>query len=117
MTYRVNTMRWGENKNVHPRPGTDDESVVPPNLGRMHKVRTSLIEYNHYRYTRLYNGSNPARLLWAMDDRQWTIDHLALRLGGPFDIEVSRRLLSTTNLLSGAALDAYSSSSLPCEFR
>ena len=44
-------MRWGENKNVHPRPGTDDESVVPPNLGRMHEVRTSLTEYNHYRYT------------------------------------------------------------------
>jgi hypothetical protein len=28
-------MRWGENKNVHPKHGTDVafESVVPPNLG------------------------------------------------------------------------------------
>jgi hypothetical protein len=26
-------MRWGENKNVHPKHGTDIESVVPPNLG------------------------------------------------------------------------------------
>lgn len=26
-------MCWGENKNAHPKPGTDVESVVPPNLG------------------------------------------------------------------------------------
>ena len=46
-------MRWGENKNVHPRPGTDVAfaSVVPPNLGCTQEVQASLTEYNHCRYT------------------------------------------------------------------
>jgi len=39
-----------------------------------------------------------------------------MRLGGPFSIDVSRRLLSTTSLLSGAMFNAYSSSSLPFGF-
>lgn len=42
--------------------------------------------------------------------------NFALRLGGPFNIEVSRRLLSMTSLLSGAMFNAYSSSSLPFWF-
>jgi hypothetical protein len=39
-----------------------------------------------------------------------------LRLGGPFTIENSRRHRSTSNLLSGAMINDYSSSSLPYWF-
>ena len=53
-------MRWGENKNAHPRHGTDVESVVPPNLGccqpRSPGTTITGIPW-------LYNGSIPSPLL------------------------------------------------------
>jgi len=38
-------MRWGENKNAHPKHGTDVRfaSVVPPNLGYAFGVSLTLI--------------------------------------------------------------------------
>jgi hypothetical protein len=53
-------MRWGENKNAHPKHGTDVRfaSVVPPNLGRLY-VPASL--------TWLYNGSIPSPLVRVVD--------------------------------------------------
>jgi hypothetical protein len=93
-------MRWGENKNVHPKHGTDVASVVPPNLGcckRQPHSPGSITGAARRRYFEL-----------------WT--HFALRLGGPFSIDLSRRFLSTINPLSGAIFNAYLSSSLPCRF-
>ena len=69
-------MCWGENKNVHPKHGTDVESVVPPNLGRLtEQTPASLAEYDHHWYIPwLYNGSNPSLLFWTMDDRPLTME-------------------------------------------
>jgi hypothetical protein len=36
-------MRWGENKNAHPKYGTDVVSAVPPNLGCLYASLTLFV--------------------------------------------------------------------------
>src|SRR5512135_2401000 len=53
----------------------------------MQRTPASLTGYGHYWHIPSpYNGSSPSLLLWTMGNRPW--DHFALRLGGPFNIEV-----------------------------
>lgn len=108
---------WGENKNVHPKYGTDVASVVPPNLGCLYASLTQVVpgwfDALILSFQRTLRNNGRKSRLQLLDD--WIA--FTLRLGGPFRIEFPRRSRSHSNLLSGATSNAYSSSSQPFEFR
>ena len=103
----MDKIRWGENKNAHPKHGTDVASVVPPNLGwcQPHLPGTTV------------SGVYPCPVTGATRLCYFgETSHFALRLGGPFKIDVRRRPFSETSLLSGATCNLYFSLSKPCWF-